>query len=323
LSVVLPAFNGAAYIGSALASIVSQRDAGVEVVVVDDGSSDGTIEVVERFHESLSLRVIEGPRRGNWAAATNAGIKVARGEYVSILHQDDLWLEGRLQAVRALLRQVPDATLVLHSSVFIDETGQRVGVWRCPLPAAAGPLPAQLVVDRLLVQNFIAMPAPLFRREAALQAGGLDESLWYTADWDLWLTLAERGPTLFCSRLLAAFRVHSDSQTAFRAGENSEMHRQSLVVLDRHFGRCGGPVHHEIEAVARFSAALNAALAGASAGGPLPWGIAARFFALGPRGWRRYLRDSRIVERLRARVNARLRKPGRSIPQPARAGSPR
>jgi hypothetical protein len=240
-----------------------------------------------------------------------------------ILHQDDLWLEGRLDALRPLVKQEPKAALILHSSVFIDEAGADLGTWRCPLPPTVGPLPRRLVLERLLVQNFIAMPAPVFRRETALQAGGLDESLWSTADWDFWLTLAERGPTLFCPRVLAAFRVHEKSQTAFRAVENAEMHRQGLVVIERHLNGCGEPVRPEIEAVARFSAALNAALARASVRGSLPWSLIVPFLALGPRGWHRYLRDSRIVERLGARIRAGLRKLGRSVLLPARAGDPR
>jgi GT2 family glycosyltransferase len=279
--------------------------------------------VVTRFRESLRLRIAEGPRRGNWVAATNVGLRLARGEYVSILHQDDLWLEGRLHALRALIEHKPQAALILHSSVFIDDAGRRLGAWRCPLPRTAGPLPRALVVERLFVQNFVAVPAALFRRELALEVGGLDESLWYTADWDLWLTLAERGPVLFCPRLLAAFRVHAASQTASRARESPEMHRQSMAVLERHFRRGGEPVRPGLEAAARFSAALNAALARASAGGPLPWDLVPRFLALGPGGWNRYLRDSRIVERLGARLKARMRKPGRAAPLPASIGASR
>jgi hypothetical protein len=123
--------------------------------------------------------------------------------------------------------------------------------------------------------------------------------------------------------MLAAFRVHTASQTASRAGESAEMHRQSLAVLDRYLGRVGEPVRPGLEAAARFSVALNAAMARASVGGQLPWELVPQFLALGPGGWSRYLRDSRMVERLGARLKARLRKPGRAAPLPARIGASR
>ena len=79
------------------------------------------------------------------------------------------------------------------------------------------------MVERLLVQNFIAIPAPLFRRDQALSVGGLDARLWYAADWDFWLKLAAMGPTVYSPRPLAGFRIHSQSQTITRAGQMDEV----------------------------------------------------------------------------------------------------
>ncbi len=70
------------------------------------------------------------------------------------------------------------------------------------MPAEGGRLDSDIVVPRLLVQNFLAMPAPLVRREAMLQVGGMDDTLWYAADWDLWLKLAALGPTLYVPQAL-------------------------------------------------------------------------------------------------------------------------
>src|SRR5205085_1657600 len=101
---------------------------------------------------------------------------------------------GRLSVLRRLTARHPDVGLFLSPARFIDSRGRTAGMWRCPLPA--GKLAPALVVERLLVQNFIACPSPLFRR-AALRAGGLCDELWFTADWDLWLRLASAGPVVY------------------------------------------------------------------------------------------------------------------------------
>src|SRR5262249_16190212 len=151
---------------------------------IDDGSTDGTLEILRAFRDRLSLTVVERPHVGNWVANANQGLARARGRYVSILHQDDRWLPERLAVLRPLLEAAPGVTLALHPSWYIDEAGRRVGRWRCPLPPGVGRLAPEAVVERLLVQNFVAMPAPTFPREAVARVGPLDETLWYTADWD-------------------------------------------------------------------------------------------------------------------------------------------
>jgi hypothetical protein len=160
-----------------------------------------------------------------------------------------------------------------------------------------------MLFERLLVQNFIAMPAPVFRREVALGLGGLDESLWYTADWDLWLRLAAAAQCRFIDAPLAAFRIHPESQTVLRSRE--DMRGQMAAVLERHLGR---HTPRRIRRVACFSLEVNAGLATAIGSGPVPWRLLAGFVALGPAGWVRYVRYSRILERVLCRLHMRMRR---------------
>jgi hypothetical protein len=306
LSVIIPTYNGAAYLDSALASIADQADAGVEVIAVDDGSTDATTGILDRYASRLQLRIEKRGRIGNWTANSNHGLRVALAAHACFLHQDDLWLPGRLRELRPLVQHAARPVLLLHPSRFVNTHGRHLGFWRCPLRGGLHAPAAML--ERLLVQNFIAIPAPIFSRQAALDLGGLDENLWYTADWDLWLKLAATGPTYYHSKPLTAFRVHGESQTMQGTARAAEMRRQLEVVLDRHLPlvqkrRPNGP---EIGAAARLSVEVNHALAGAVGGRPPAWGhLARRFLALGLSGCHRFLRDSRIVERVQARVKAR------------------
>ena len=135
LSVVMPTYNGGAFLAAALESIRAQQAGGdFEVIAIDDGSEDGTVATLEAYSSRLPLRIVRRSRTGNWVASTNHGLAIARGEYACLLHQDDLWMHGRLRALRAELDAVPEATLVVHPSWFVDARGARLGRWRCPLP---------------------------------------------------------------------------------------------------------------------------------------------------------------------------------------------
>jgi glycosyltransferase involved in cell wall biosynthesis len=297
LSIVMPVWNGERYLREALESIRQEGTGGYEVIAVDDGSSDRSPEILREWERHLPLRHLARERGGNWVAATNAGLREARGEYVCFLHQDDLWLPGRLAAIRQEARHEP--ALILHPAVFIAADGSRLGTWRCPLPA--GEVEPPLFAERLIVQNFIAIPAPAFRREAALALGGLDEALWYLADWDLWLRLGSQGAIRYLTSALAAFRVHPSSQTMVRK-DLADRRWQHEVVLERH----AAGARRQVRRAARFSVELNLALLAAASGTTISWRpLLAALTRLGPAGWVRYLRDSRIVERIRARLHLR------------------
>jgi GT2 family glycosyltransferase len=306
LSIVVPTYNGAAYVRQALDSVEAQRDDAIEIIAIDDGSTDETVAILRAYARRLPMTVIERPHRGNWVQTTNEGMAAARGKYFGLLHQDDVWLPERLQVLRALVARWPRAELFVHPCWYLNSIGRRIGYWRCPLPRVGRPLAAIEVLEHLLVQCFIAVPAPVFRAESADAVGRLDERLWYSADWDLWLKLAALGITVYHASPLASFRVHARSQTLQLAGRGDELHRQQAVVLARHLplweALCPG--RPDIAEVAHYSAQVNAALADWAGGRPLRVRrLAAGLIGLGPAGWRRYVRDSQIIERCASRLH--------------------
>jgi glycosyltransferase involved in cell wall biosynthesis len=301
LSVVMPTYNGERFIAAALESMRGQHE-GIELVIVDDGSTDRTIEIVHSFAGALPIRLITPGRLGNWVAVTNLGLREALGEWACFLHQDDLWLPGRLERLRKEMLD-PQRVLVIHNAMYVGPDGQGLGPWTCPF--AQGAIPSNNFIERLLVQNFIAIPSPIFRRDAVIQSGGLDEALWFSADWDLWLRLGARGSVQFIDETLSAFRVHPASQTAARKLRPSEWEQQLTTVLERHLESwpVTGRARSRVERAALASIAINSALSAGSRGEPVkPTAVLLQLFALGPRGWHRYLRDSRIVQRVGSRL---------------------
>ena len=134
LSILTPTYNGERYLASALKSIIAQEDPNIECIIVDDGSTDATLSILNDYKNKLPLKLIQRERVGNWVTNTNYALSVASGEYVCFLHQDDLWLRGRLETMKNLIEQFPKTNIFLHPSYFIDDKGKRLGIWRCPLP---------------------------------------------------------------------------------------------------------------------------------------------------------------------------------------------
>jgi glycosyltransferase involved in cell wall biosynthesis len=301
----MPTYNGADYLADALSSVLEQRDPNLEVIAIDDGSTDATPSILADFADRLPLTILNR-RVGSWVENTNLGIERANGDWITFLHQDDLWRPGRLAALRSAIDS--DAALILHAADFVDRRGRRVGRWRCPLQIPRGGSPPATTVSRLLVQNFVPLPVALFRRADALRVGALNPKLWFTADWDFWLKLSALGSTRYLPESLAAFRLHPQSQTVARTRRSAELREQYQIVFDVHW-----PIWRDrllrpkrVEIAARLSREINAALAARQYGESINWKPLLQAMAVGPVAWSFYLHNSRIWERAVSRLRARL-----------------
>jgi glycosyltransferase involved in cell wall biosynthesis len=304
LSVITPLYNGEKFIAETLESARAQHRRGIEYLVVDDGSTDRSLEIVSGFSKTLPIRIISPGRIGNWVKASNIGLREGTGKWACFLQQDDPWLPGRISKLWEAMEH-GEETLILHNAVFIGREGRRLGSWKCPL--SHGKVPSELFTERLLIQNFIAVNSPVFRRRAALDLGAMDETLWVCADWDLWLRLGAVGPILFIAEELGAFRVHAASQAAARKLLANEWELQLTTVLHRGLNNWSrsGKYRRSVERVAHASIAVNSSLSAASRRQSVEIvSVLRELLALGPAGWRRYLRDSRIAERVSSRLKA-------------------
>jgi GT2 family glycosyltransferase len=307
LSVVMPTYNGERYLRETFASLAEQDERGFECVVVDGGSTDGTSDIIDEFARELDVRLFVRPEFPNWVGKTNFAFREAAADHVCMLHSDDRWLPGRAAAIRGALQRHPDVALVLNPSVLIDEEGRTVGRWRCPLEPEPTIYSADALLEHLMVQNFVAIPAPVFRRDAALAVGGIDPLLWYTGDWDFYLKLARTGTTLYLDEMLTSFRLHGSSLTMTGSANLDAFRVQLETVLDRHIPAIESPSRRRaVRRVGAVSNAIDIALAAAVHGSwtRLP-GAMASLAALGPLGWHSYFRNSRIVERVASRLRAR------------------
>jgi GT2 family glycosyltransferase len=311
LSVVVPAYNGVRYLDAALESIAAEHDDGIEVIVVDDCSTDRTRSLLDAAALRMPLQVMRNDRQLGWVATTNAGLRIARGEWVCTLHQDDVWMSGHVAALRAAARTAPGAGLIVGASVFIDDAGAHAGHWRLPWRGQSPP--RDEVARRLYVQNFLAIPSTCVRADLVRSVGGLDEDLWYTADWDLWLKLVRITTVATARGALAGFRIHQQAQTISRSIDLAAFEQQLRVVQERH--RWAAQDDREVRTAGEAALRTNLALAAMIHGvRPDLRGLAAVAITMRPPAWLRYFRDSRVIDRALPRARLRFAPQWRSAP---------
>jgi glycosyltransferase involved in cell wall biosynthesis len=183
VSVVIPAHNAAWCVGKALDSVLAQDFRDLEVIVIDDGSTDDTASVLAGYGHAI--RIVRQPN-GGLSSARNAGIREARGEFVAFLDADDWWLPGKLGRQVGLMRDRPELGFSSTAARVEDPQGQLVNIWACA--QWQGPFLAHLFGSNADVAG--SGSAVIARRELFQQAGGFDESLRSLEDIDMWMRLA-------------------------------------------------------------------------------------------------------------------------------------
>jgi glycosyltransferase involved in cell wall biosynthesis len=200
LTIITPCLNAAATLPAALASVRAQAYPDLEHIVVDGGSTDGTVELLR---DAEGIRWISEPDRG-LSHALNKGIAMARGDVIGELNADDVYEPGALAAVDAALRARPDAMWLTGYCRIIDGEGREI---RKPITAYKNWLLRRYSFGLYLTHNFVSAPATFFRRAALDEAGGFDERYRISVDYDLQLRIARRHDPIVLRRYLSAFRM--------------------------------------------------------------------------------------------------------------------
>jgi glycosyltransferase involved in cell wall biosynthesis len=203
ISVITPVYNAAETIEETLASVRAQGYPRLEHVVVDGGSDDGTVAILER----TGVRFVSEPDRGRVHAA-NKGVGMTSGELVGFLNADDRYERGALRAVGEAAAARPDAMWLTGYCRIIDGAGEEI---RRPVTAWKNLLLRHWSYGLYLTQNFVSDPATFVRRRALEEAGPLDERYRISHDYDLWLRVGRRHEPLVLRRYLSSFRMAEGS----------------------------------------------------------------------------------------------------------------
>jgi len=234
VSVIVPCWNRERFIADAIRSILAQTFTDFELIVVDDGSTDGSRAVVASFADPR-LRCLPCEHRGI-SAAMNAGLAAARGRLIARLDSDDFWLPDMLATQVAVLEARPDVGLVYAKGECTDAD------WK-PLSMAWGyPLRYPGQTFRSMVYNDSTCNITVVcRRECFERVGTYDESLQTSEDLDMWLRVARQFDFAFTDRVLARIRLHGGSITGGISAERDEQMGRRGLVFEKLFASPGLP----------------------------------------------------------------------------------
>jgi glycosyltransferase involved in cell wall biosynthesis len=203
VSVVMAAYDAEATIGDAVRSVVEQTHTAWELIVVDDGSTDGTVAAVRAFRDER-IHVIESEHVGVLAPLRNRAIAAAHGEWIALLDADDAWLPEKLERQLAMAGEAG----VVHTGAY-----QLVGARREPAPVQRPPDP---LFPALVENNFVYSSSALIRRSLLDRHGAFDQdpALWGSPDYELWLRLAPVAEFVYVDEPLLLYRVHGGQMSA-------------------------------------------------------------------------------------------------------------
>ena len=219
VSVVIPAYNAGKYVAAAVSSVLAQTYTPIEVIVVDDGSTDDTAEALEPFGTSITVI-----RQGNHGlyATRNLAVSRASGEFIAFLDADDAWHPEKVARQIAVFDARPDCVLTHTKTTYIDDAGRPVSMPHKPWHDSNA-----FDVFALLEHNFITASSVIVRR-SALGQDPFHAGVRGCEDWDLWLRLSRVGPFAYLDEALTLYRFHESNMSA----NQGLMLESALAVLD-------------------------------------------------------------------------------------------
>ena len=270
VSVVIPVYNRERYVRTTIESVLQQSYRHIELIVVDDGSNDGSRAAIESFGDRL--RLLEHPGRANkgQSAALNLGLAHATGRYIAFLDSDDVWMPDKLAVQVRYLEQHADVGLVYGNGIAIDENGHKLyDIYRSGHHERSDPC-------RVLLDCYFLLPNnALLRRELMERAGGFDESLRAAQDHDMAIRVAELTRLAYIDQPVFCYRRHPDSissrkvdirwQNGFRILEKAAARypypraivRKRRAVLHFRMAQCRVEQRRYVQAAGHLLAALS------------------------------------------------------------------
>ncbi len=209
VSIITPSYNQASYLEETIRSVLSQGYPRLEYIIVDGGSTDGSVDIIQRFVNPSSAT---GHKIDSWVSerdqgqtdAINKGFARAHGDILAWLNSDDTYLPHAIAEAVEYLQTHPEAGMVYGDANLVDQAGNVIGKF-----------PARQTDYRRLRQGFVHIPqqASFFRANLWRQVGPLDPTFYFAMDYDLWVRLAYLAPLHYYPRLWANFRLHDTGKS--------------------------------------------------------------------------------------------------------------
>ncbi|MCW5772844.1 MAG: glycosyltransferase [Rhodospirillaceae bacterium] len=227
ISVVMPSFEQGRFIDAALRSLLDQGYPALEIIVVDGGSSDDTVERLRRYGDRIAWT--STPDRGQ-ADALEKGFARATQPWLTWLNSDDVHAGRALWAIAEAATAAPEADVIYGRGHFIDEAGGFAAAYPTVVPALG-----QSMAEAMFASGYVAQPSVYFRDRAYRQVGGIDASLHFVMDYELWVRFARAGLRfVHVDADISGNRQHGAAKTTARL---AELYAEAIQVQRRHYGR--------------------------------------------------------------------------------------
>jgi glycosyltransferase involved in cell wall biosynthesis len=220
VSIVTSSLNMGRFLEETIRSVIEQDYPNIEYLVMDGGSTDGTLEILKRYEGAI--RFLSSPDAGQ-ADAANRGFGLTRGSIFAFLNADDTYLPGAIATVVRAFRESPEAGVVYGNAWHVAEDGRRIS-----------PYPVEAFDSRKLTRRcFVCQPAAFIRRDVFESSGRLNPSLRFALDYDLWIRISRRHRMKKIDAFLATSRIHADNKTLKQMGSAL---RETIDMLRGHYG---------------------------------------------------------------------------------------
>ncbi len=234
VSVCIPAYNSGKFITRTIESVLNQSYSNIEVVVIDDGSTDDTVEKVKAIADDR-IRLICNEHNlgmtGNWDKC----VRSCSGEYIKLIPADDCVYKDCIRKSVDILVKHPDISLVVVGTELVDNDDRVVGSYM-HWPGNGIVRAERIAKTSVMLNNFWGNPVcAMFRKSGYIAVGGFDERIPYILDFDLWLGLSRLGDTAVIKEKLSSFRVRNDSNTGVLIGSKGKAYTDEHIrLLDKH-----------------------------------------------------------------------------------------
>lgn len=210
VSIVTPSYNQARYLEQTLRSVLEQDYPRIEYIVIDGASTDGSVEIIQKYANRLAYWVSE--KDSGQAEAINKGLARAQGDILAWLNSDDFYFPGAVASAVKAFKAHPEAGLVYGDTIAVDEKGEAIHF----------PHYAQWGLEDLLTFHILGQPAVFMRRGVLLKAGFLDPSFHFLLDHHLWIRMAALAPLVYIAERWAAGRFHESAKNVAQAAKFGE-----------------------------------------------------------------------------------------------------
>lgn len=246
ISVIIPTYNRREYVQLAIDSVLAQSYTDYEIIVIDDGSTDGTSDAL-RARYGERVRLVTQTNQGE-SVARNRGVQIAHGQYIALLDSDDLWLPDKLAKEMAMLEGDPRLGMVFCQAWLIDAQGHLLA----DRPEGESLTDRDLTLENLCFENVIGGPSTtLLRRDIYKAVGGFDNNIHYGEDWDLFLRIAAQYRIGIIAEPLSCIRRHRGTQCYYpSADRNARRFDDHLKLINKALatwpGQLPDPIRHRI-----------------------------------------------------------------------------